>query len=122
MRESISVYKTNITQLVLSQHGTTTYCNVTQCRGAGNRKVPQKLAKAFRDGTTALDALQSAYRERAHALTAFDKVYLIACEQHELAAYSPSDRLFLLYTKFMGYTRPGVRPWLDNAPGACFHD
>ena len=122
MRESISVYKTNITQLAVSQHGITTYCNITQRRGAGIRKVPQKLAKEFRGGATALDALQSAYRERAHALTAFDKAYLIACEQHELVAHSSSDRLFLLYQKFMNYTSPGKRPWLDNAPGACFHD
>jgi hypothetical protein len=84
--------------------------------------VPQKLAKQFCGGTTALDALQSAYRERAHALTAFDKAYLIACEQHELVAYSSSDRLYLLYKKFMNYTHPGRRPWLDNASGACFHD
>ena len=84
--------------------------------------MPQKLAKEFRGGATALDALQSAYRERAHALTAFDKVYLLACEQHELAAYSSSDMLYLLYQKFMRYTRPGERPWLDSAPGACFHE
>ena len=84
--------------------------------------MPQKLAKEFRGGATALDALQSAYRERAHALTAFDKVYLLACEQHELAAYSSSDRLHLLYKRFMDYTNPGNRPWLANAPGARFHD
>ena len=84
--------------------------------------MPQKLAKHFCGDATALDALQSAYRERAHALTAFDKVYLLACEQHELAAYSSSDRLYLLHKRFMNYTNPGMRPWLDNAPGACSHD
>ena len=49
-------------------------------------KVPQKFAKYFYGGANALDALQAAYRERALTLTAFDEVYLRACEQHELAA------------------------------------
>ena len=80
-------------------------------------KVPRKLAKQFHSGANALDALQSAYRERALklTLTALDEVYLRACE---LAAYSSNDRLFLLNTKFMTYTRPGERPWPNNTPGA----
>ena len=105
------------TKLVVSRHGKASH--YTQYRGAGFRKVPQKLAKQFCGGATALDALQSAYRERGHALTAFDEVYLRACEQHELAAYLSSNMLFLLYKRFMVYTRPGRRPWLDNAPGVC---
>ena len=83
---------------------------------AGN--VPQKSANYFYGGANALDALQSAYREHELTLTALDEVYLRACEQHELAAYTSNDRLFSSYTKFTTYTRPGERPWLDNTPGA----
>ena len=118
-RVHVGAQQSQRTQLVVSRHGNASHCTVTQFRGAGLRKVPQKLAKQFCGGATALDALQSAYHERAHALTAFDEVYLRACEQHELAAYPSSDMLYLLYMRFVGYTRPGRRPWLDNAPGVC---
>jgi hypothetical protein len=80
--------------------------------------VPQKLAKQFHGGANALDALQAAYRERALMLTALNEVHPRACEQHELAAYTSNNRLYLLYTKFMTYTRPGERPWPNNTPGA----
>ena len=116
MKQMACVFKSLNTHSRLCLSVVTINFVLTHTLAAG--KVPQKLANYFHGAANALDALQAAYRERALAVTALDKVYPHACEQHELATYTSNDRLFLLYTKFMTYTRPGERFWLNITPGA----